>query len=218
MENNENTQILDQLKEKFNSEDFEAAIELIKSNKDSFEPGIYEYNLAIAYMKNNQFVEARVSLEEAKSNGFYSNELESALSEVKKSLEVYRLEESQNFNDTFTNVVTTVPIDLYITISLVFFVVFGVFFKKMDRYIKVVILILAFMPISFYGLFVKDYRSVVILEDQIVYSGPSQMFEQIQLIPKGMKLITGKTHNGWRYILSPSSHRGWVITDKVKKL
>lgn len=218
MENNENTQILEQLKEKFHTKDFEGAIKLIKANKDSFEPGLYEYNLAISYMKNNQMVDARVSLEEAKSKGFYSNELENALKEVKKSLEVYRLEESQDFNDNFTGFVASVPVDLYITISLIFFVVFGAFYKKMDRYIKVVILIFAFMPISFYGLFVKDYRSIVILEDQVVYSGPSEMFEQIQLIPKGMKLITGKTHNGWRYILSPSSHRGWVITDKVKKL
>ena len=88
----------------------------------------------------------------------------------------------------------------------------------MDKFIRIALLVIAFLPMSFYYLHVKDYNSIIVLEDQVVYRGPSAMFEQTQLIPKGMKILTGKTHNGWRYILSPNSHRGWFNTEKVEKL
>lgn len=218
MKNNQNTQILNDLKLFFKKGDYQSAIKLLKTNSSHFDPGIYEYNLGIAYFKNNKLVESRVLLEKAKQHGFLSNELKSSLKEVTRDLEVDRLEESQSFNDSFNKIAVEVPIDAYYSISLAFLVVLMIFYKKIDKYIRVLLLVIAFTPMAFYYLHVKNYNSTIVLENQIVYRGPSMMFEQIQLIPKGMKLITGKTHNGWRYILSPSSHQGWFNSDKVEDL
>lgn len=218
MENSKNTQILTQLKQNFENKNFDEVISLIEQNKESFDPGIYEYNIGIAYFKKGNLVDARVWFEKAKLKGFYSNELMTALKDVTSKLEVKRLEESQSIHDSFSNISTLLPVDVYVTLSLIFFVILGVFYKKMDKYIRLVVLVLAFMPLAFYFMYAKNYHSIIVLEDQIVFRGPSEMFEQTQLIPKGMKLITGKTHNGWRYILSPESHKGWFKSTKVEKL
>ena len=218
MEKNKNSQILNDLKVFFQKEDYNSAIDLIKSNQNSFEPGLYEYNLGISYFKNNEIVQSRVWLEKAKQNGFYSNELQSALEKVTSKLEVTRLEESQSFSDTFNQISVDLPVDAYYTVSLTFFVLLAFLYKRMDKYLRVLMLVIAFSPLAFYHIHVKVYHSIIVLEDQIVYRGPSAMFEQIQLIPKGMKLLTGKTHNGWRYILTPSSHRGWFNSEKVQEL
>lgn len=218
MENSKNTQILNELKQSFEKKDYDAAIALINSNKTKFDPGVYEYNLGIAYYKKGDLVTARVWLEKAKGKGFYSNKLLSAIKEVSQELEVNRLEEAQGFNDSFSQFIASVPIDAYITLSLFFLVLLGIFFKKIDKYIRIILLVLAFLPVTFYGFYAKDFHSIIVLDDEIVYRGPSTMFEQIQLIPKGMKILTGQTYNGWRYIVSPSSHQGWFHTDKVEKL
>lgn len=218
MENNKNTQILNNLKTYFEKAEYDSAINLIKTNKSAFEPGVYEFNLGIAYYKNNDLVVSRIWLEKAKQQGFLSSELNIALEEVTSKLEVYRLEESQSFSDSLNQFSVGVPVDAYYTISLVFLVIFVALYRKVDKYLKLLIIILAITPISYYQFHVKKYNSIIVLEDQVVYRGPSAMFEQIQLIPKGMKLLTGKTHNGWRYILTPSSHQGWFNTNKVEDL
>lgn len=218
MENNKNSQILTDMKLFFDKKDYKSVIQLLKSNSNKFDPGVYEYNLGIAYFKNNDLVNSRVWLEKAKQNGFLSSELNNALEEVSVKLEVNRLEESQSLNDSFNQFAVNTPVDAYFTISLLFLVLVAFFYKKIDKYIRVILLVIAFTPIAFYQLHVKNYRPIIVLEDQIVYRGPSAMFEQIQLIPKGMKLLTGKTHNGWRYIITPSSHQGWFNTDKVEDL
>lgn len=218
MENNKNSQILKQLKQFFDNEEYNSAVELIKANKDKFEPGVYEYNLGVAYYKNDSLVSSRVWFEKARQEGFISNELNGALEEVTTKLEVVRLEESQSFNDSFNSFAVNIPVDAYYTVTLLFLVLLAVFYKKIDKYIKVIILVISFLPMSFYHFHVKDFNSIIVLEDQVVYRGPSAMFEQTQIIPKGMKLLTSKTHGDWRYVLTPSSHRGWFKTKKVESL
>jgi hypothetical protein len=91
-------------------------------------------------------------------------------------------------------------------------------YKKLDKYIRLIILFLGLLPTVFYFQHVNQHEKIIVLEDEYVYRGPSKMFEQIQIIPKGMKLFTGKNYNGWRYIVTPTSHQGWFTTNKVKSL
>lgn len=218
MEKSKDLSILDEFKVLFEKKDYQKAADFLHKHKDKFETGVFDYNLGLVYLKNNQFVKARVSLEKAKINGFYSNEVQAALSEVTESLDVKMLEEPTSFSDSFNSIVLQVPFDAYVFVTLFFVTISIATYKKFDKYIRLIIFVLGLLPTVFYFQHVNQHEKIIVLEDEYVYRGPSKMFEQIQIIPKGMKLFTGKNYNGWRYIVTPTSHQGWFTTNKVKSL
>ena len=218
MENTKNSEILAEFKTLYLKQEYDQAISLLKTNEEKFDKGLLEYNLGLLNLKKGNFVEARVLLEKAKLHGFYSNELNNALSEVKKNLDVSTLEASSTLSDDFNQVSLQVPFDAYLFVCLFFIVLVLGFYKKIDKYIRIILFVFAMLPIVFYFQHVKQHEKIIVLEDQYVYRGPSKMFEQTQLIPKGMKLLTGKNHNGWRYIVTPESHKGWFYSNDVENL
>lgn len=218
MENNKKLSKLKEFKALFEKQDYDGAIKFLDENKQNFDEGVYQYNLGLTYLKKGQLVEARVLFEKSKLNGFFSNEVDLALKEATSGLEVKTLEESSSFSDDFNNIVLQIPFDVYFLISLIFVAIVIGFYKKLDKYIRIIIFVFAMLPTVFYYQHVNQHEKIVVLEDQYVYRGPSKMFEQIQMIPKGMKLFTGKDHNGWRYIVTPQSHRGWFKSEKVESL
>lgn len=218
MENLTEAQILSNFRESFESQKYDDAMSILKTNQLSFDPGVYEYNMALVYLKKEDFVNARINFEKAQINGFMSNELSIGLSKVREVLEVDRLEEPKGAQDTFNNIVIQIPFDIYIFASLSVGLLFLLLFKRIDKVLRIILLIISFMPLTFYYIYVNKFNTVVTYEDSIVYRGPSKMFEQIQIIPKGMKLITGEDHGGWKFIIVPESHKGWFFAENVEKL
>ena len=218
MENQIKTEILSELKKYFEVKDYSSAIKLLNENRGQFEPGVFNYNLGLALLQSEDPVMARVQFEKAKIHGLYSNELMHALDETTQKLQVKTLEESQTFSDQFNKITLGTPFDVYITISLSIAIVALLLHRRVDKLVTFLMILFATAPLIFYSQYVNKYNATVVLEDQVVYRGPSKMFEQIQLIPQGMKIYTGKEFDGWRYIIAPESHRGWFFTQKVEVL
>lgn len=218
MEKNKIMPVLEEFKTLYQKQKYQEAIKLLQKSKDKFEPGVYEYNLGLVFMRNDQLVQARIQFEKAKYNGFYSTELKEAMSEVTSRLEVKTLEQPSTFKDEFNSVVLQVPFDVYIFISLIFIFLVLWLYKKIDKYQTTILALFAILPTVFYYQYVARHEKIILLNDEFLYRGPSKMFEQIQLAPKGMKLFTGKDHNGWRFVESPESHKGWFKTDQVEKI
>jgi len=110
------------------------------------------------------------------------------------------------------------PFDAYLTIALTTAVFYAILYRKLDKMVRVLMIVLVTIPLIFYSQYVNKYNAAIVLEDQVIYRGPSKMFEQIQLVPQGMKIYTGKEFEGWRYIIAPESHRGWFYSEKVEVL
>ena len=63
MENLTEAQILSNFRESFESQKYDDAMSILKTNQLSFDPGVYEYNMALVYLKKEDFVNARINFE-----------------------------------------------------------------------------------------------------------------------------------------------------------
>ena len=51
-----------------------------------------------------------------------------------------------------------------------------------------------------------------------IYRGPSRIFEQVQTLAPGVKVLFSKESKDWKYIEYPELFRGWVYKNKALKL
>jgi len=214
-----NNEILSQFKSLYGKENFEDALDLLKGSIGKFDDGVYHYNMGIVNLKLDKLPIARYHFEKSRKEGFYSPELERALALTKFELRVTNLEESSTPVDYINDVTLNIPMQAYITISAIFILFFVLFYSKIvSKILKSFLVVLSLFPIVFYFVYPAKYNSQIAVDNLIIYSGPSKIFEQIQEVPEGMKVFTGEDFNGWKYIIHPDSHRGWVTTSKLEML
>jgi len=219
MSNNSNTNILTEFRVFFNAGEYDKAKEVLISQKHLFDPGVYEYNLGIVNYKTGNLVSARVNFEKAQIKGFYSKEVKEALKEVKSELGVISLEEVSSPLNSFKSFSYQVPVEIYLSITLLFAILFTIFRKSVtSKILRVFIFIIILLPTIFFYKEVQMKKVEVAKEEHFVFAGPSKMFEQVQLIPAGMKIITGKEVPGWKYIEIPESHSGWIEDTQLERL
>jgi uncharacterized protein YgiM (DUF1202 family) len=170
-------------------------------------------------MKQDFYALARINFEKAKEFGFMTNELDSALTEVKDALDVTVLEQSSSASDSINEVLFDLPKELFFSISILFLILFTLLYKKIGSLpLRVLSLVITIFPIVFYLTVISDKSEVILLEDHAVRRGPSKMFEEVQLVPKGMKVFINDQVDGWNFIVHPKSHQGWIKTKSLEKI
>jgi hypothetical protein len=219
MNNNSNTNILKQFKSLYETQKYEDALTLLHQNKPMFDPGVYEFNIGLIYMKQDFYALARINFEKAKEFGFMTNELDSALTEVKDALDVTVLEQSSSASDSVNEVLFDLPKELFLSISILFLILFTLLYKRIGSMpLRILSLVITIFPIVFYLTVISDKSEVILLEDHAVRRGPSKMFEEVQLVPKGMKVFINDQVDGWNFIVHPKSHQGWIKTKSLEKI
>jgi hypothetical protein len=219
MNNNSNTNILSEFKSFYENKNYEDALTLLHENRPKFDPGVYEYNIGLIYMKQDHYVLARINFEKAKEFGFMTNELNSALNEAKSALQVTVLEDSSSTSDSFNEVLFDLPKEIFFSVSILLLIVFTMLYKRLGSLpIKLVGFIVTVFPIVFYFIVISNKSEVVLLEDHAVRRGPSTMFEEVQLVPKGMKVFINDEVEGWNFIVHPKSHQGWIKTKSLERI
>ena len=219
MNNNSNTIILKEFKSLYETKKYEDALTILHENKPMFDPGVYEFNIGLIYIKQEHYTLARINLERAKEYGFMNNELNSALDEVKNFLDVTRLEENVSASDNINEILFDLPKEIFFSISVLLIIIFILYYKKIQSVaIRIASLVIIIFPIVFYFTVVSGKSEVVLLEELPVRRGPSEMFEEVQVVPKGMKVFINDQIGGWNLIVHPKSHQGWIKTEKVEKI
>ncbi len=171
------------------------------------------FNKAYLNYEKGDFPLAKLQLEKAKYSGLFSNELLSAKELVQTKLEINELENSLEISDKIhLESLSTPPL---------FFLVIGLFFSvvTVSAYLKKSWLLLfcstALTLAAFgYNYSLKKYELFVSVENQNVFLGPSKIFEQVQVLPKGIKYSISKRSKEWYYIESPKEFRGWINKNK----
>jgi hypothetical protein len=218
MEKSEMEQVLKEFKKYYDTSQYDSAYELLMQNQNSFDPGVWHYNIAIVSLKNNKPVKARIHLEKAKKSGLYSNELNEALRDTTEKLQVRSIESASDWADNFNLAISQTPYDVFLTVALIFFIILIIMVKKLKGVAKWLMIIPVIVPLFFYYFYVRHFNTLITYQNEIVYNGPSQMFDQVQLLPRGTKFITSKRYEQWYFIIYPSSHQGWVMPKKVEQL
>ena len=207
---------LTQFKQLFEQKKFDEAIVELKSLRLDIDPGLYEFNLATIYLKKEDFFNARKYFEKAKDLGFLSNETQAGLEKSKELLEVKLLEAPMDFQSGIEKMILTSSLELFVVVSLLLGM--PVLIGRLNKYLRVSFLILSFIPISFYYKEVKQYSRLIATDTILVLEGPSRMFEEVQVLPRGMVFIVKEKVEGWLKVQYPKSHIGWIKNSKTEKL
>lgn len=211
--------IEEQYKKLFEAESHKEAIDLLKKNKNSFDPALYHYNLGINYAKIGKLAVGRFHLEKSLQAGFYSPQVRDSLEHTKELLGVRDLEQKESISDYAYDGALNSSIFTGLNISLVLLIILFFQSKHIKQlWIKLSLALLALLPLGGQLYLKSNYSVMISLEESQVRGGPSKIFETNQEILPGMKFIGTKSFNGWRYVISPSSHKGWIESDSVVNL
>lgn len=175
---------------------------------------ILNYNLGFLEYKKGNLVVSRKYLEQAKFSGMLSEEVDGALKLVRTELDLVYTESDISDFDNFILNSASLPSHFYPTLSVITFLLALVLMIKNK---KILCVFSSFFGIIFLLVFfgIKDFKIQYNLVENIVYRGPSRIFEEKQVLPPGAKFIISKEADEWKYIKYPTIYEGWVYKNKA---
>jgi hypothetical protein len=216
MSDNLNNNLLEPFKDLFEQNKFDEALEVLQSLKADIDPGLYEFNVGSVFFAKKDYFHARKNFELAKERGFYSSETENALNKTKEILEVNYLEEPSSPQEFLEQTLVTSSLDVFVIVSLSLLLLSLV--SKFHKIIRIALVLFAFFPVSFCHFEVSKYTRVIATEGISILRGPSKMFEETQIIPKGMVFIVKSKVDDWIEVAYPKSHSGWIKNKSMESL
>lgn len=203
----------------FESGDYQGAIRLLRANKESFDSALYHYNLGINHARLEQLPLARYHFEKARDNGLYSPELRESLQQVKKLTGAQVMEKKSDLTDYLYDWTLSSSLYTGFNISLILGIVLMTQLKKIPRFwIKLLLALIVLTPLAVQVYYKKNYSQAIVMQTKAVLAGPSEIFEQTQELTPGIKISVSENFNGWRRIVAPASHKGWIRAGKLKEL
>lgn len=219
MEDLSTNSVLKSLESHYQQGKFLEAIELLEKNKSIFDPALYHFNLGTTYAKSEQYSLSRLHLEKALSLGADPIKTNTNINFVIQKLGLELVESKLSPVDKFLHSSQAYQFNMYATISLVFIIIYLVFYKKMKNHIwRAFFLMLCLMPLALRFFFLQDRIRGIVIETSQLKEGPSEVFNNISEVPKGLKIIINQSRDGWSFISSPQDYIGWIKDEEFKKI
>lgn len=197
--------------------EFSKAKNILLSDKEISKP-LKAYNLGyIEYIQGN-YVDARILLESAKSEGLYSVELIKALDEVKQKLQIVGIEDQSSAFEKAIIESLSYSEDLIFSLISVFGLIAAVCFYFSRKIIAIIPLAISLVIISYYLIIYNQYQLSFAVNEANIHEGPSRIFEQTQRTLRGMRIVVDKVEGDWSHIKYPEQYSGWAYKLEDKKL
>ena len=216
MENDNTNKVLKELQDLYLKGDIENFKSKLINNKSQMSDGLFHYNLGTAFAKQGNYAAARYNLEKSMTSGFIHPSLRKNLNSIKEKLNTAK-DDTSHTSSVFTGIVTTSsPIFLSISLSLILIVslLWKIKFIEKLRYL----LLLSFIsmtPIAIKTYYSKEYKVGINIKKIKVFEGPSEIYESINEVEAGQKLIIGKSYEEWSLIEWPPENIGWIKRDDL---
>jgi hypothetical protein len=218
MANNSMTNILKSVEELYLKKQYDEALDALLKHKDSFDSGLFHYNLGSVYLKMGNVGAARYNLEKSKDSGFSLGLVNKNINIIKQNVNVVGLEKSDSIYEQAIGFSINKSSYLVGTVFLLcaIVVLLLAIFKKIKSW-SIIIGLLLFLsiPVSLKVFVDKRFDRAVALRDLSLHEGPSKIYEESGEIRAGSKVIIGKSVNGWLFVKYPESVAGWVKRDDV---
>lgn len=219
MGNNNISEIVSSLKTLIDTQQWQNALNLLNEHKDQFDSAIYHYNVAVVKVNLAQSSDAMYHFEMAKSLGLQSPELINSINSLKEQLNISYIENSLEFIDLMHQLLFQLPNQFYYSVSILMLIlVFWNFKLIVTRLFKVLLILVSIAPSIFFTSYIKPKEMAIIQANLKVYAGPSRIFDQVQEIPEGAKIIIGNDYNNWKQVIYPQRFKGWIFSDKYKAI
>ena len=178
---------------------------------------IKSFNKSYLEYKKGNLVEALAQIDTAKYNGMISEEVRQATEKIKTELGITVFEREYSLTENLMFESKLLPKEFYPTISLILLLMGGLLLIKGKKILSSFLAICFLCVLSFH-LFVTGLKAAYNLEERIIYRGPSKIFEEVQVLPAGVKFIYTKESENWKYIEYPRMFKGWVHMSKEIKI
>ncbi len=172
------------------------------------------YNKAFVYYHREKPIQALRLLEKAKYSGYLSENSTNAINMIKEELEILHIENEFSLLEKSLLGIKSMPTDFTPAVGSVFLIT-ALGFVFLRKYIIASFLSLGVIGAFGVSLYIGNYKMFYNLEEETVYKGPSKIFEPVQILPRGLKVIFTKSDADWKYIEYPSAYQGWVYQPKV---
>jgi len=202
----------------YTTKDYDGGIKFLQSIKSSLDDSVYHYNLGTFLAKKNELSQARFHFEVAKDLNFNKSMLENNLKVVKQTLQVNIIEEPETITEHLIGGVDAFPKDYFLSFFLVILLISSIIYKKYKSLTaSILLMLLALVPLGTNKYIKTKYKQAVVIENSPVFDGPSDVFEQINEAPNGVKIILSeKRENNWFFIDYPTALRGWIKLKHAK--
>lgn len=212
------SKIVHSLKNFIDNAQWEDAINLLETNKDQFDSALYHYNLGVVKVNMSDYSIAMYHFEKAKQLGFSSIELTNSINSLQEKLNVSYIYDSLGAGDYCNLLLFDLPQSFYYSIFLIGLILLIVNIKKITTTLRITYFLVSLLPVFIFNFYILP-KNIVISQSSIkVYTGPSRIFDQVQEIPEGVKLIIGKQYNGWKKVIYPHRFEGWISSDRYLDL
>lgn len=192
------------------------AKEVLNNAKDNLEPSIYWFNMGLADAKLEQWAQARISL--LKSQKISArNETNINLEIVEGHLAVSEYESPQTIKDYGIQSTYFVGTQLALTINLALLVIGLWNYNKKKKLKEFIIILCLMLGLSALSIWTKNWPWYVASNEVAIYHGPSALFDQKGVIPKGIKIL-GKEKDNWIQVIYPSRLEGWIKKELISEL
>lgn len=206
-------EILKQAQQFFVNKDYESALSVIREGKKHLDPGLFHYNLGSIYTKSGDLGAGRFHLEKAKKAGFNYPMLWKNLKYIKNQPQVMDPTKSKDYQEVLVGKVLDVPSSFFIIFSLACLVLLVFLARKsiinIKKFVVLAVLFVLIPPITSFVI-KNGYKYAITLKPVRVYEGPSKIYPDFGEVSAGSRVIVGRFHDSWFFLLSPSSISGWV--------
>lgn len=206
-------QILKQAQQFFVNKDYESALSVIREGKPLLDSGLFHYNLGSIYTKSGELGPGRFHLEKAKKEGFNYPMLWKNLKYIKNQPQIMDPTKSKDLQEVFVGHVLDVPSSFVTIFSLMILVMLLFFYRRSAiklRAFIVLVVVFSLAPLAGSFAIKRDYRYAITLKPVRVYEGPSKIYPDLGEVAAGSRVIVGRFHDSWYFLMSPSSISGWV--------
>ncbi len=218
MANNSTTNILKSVEELYLKKQYEEAIDTLLKHKDTFNSGLFHYNLGSLYLKMGNVGAARYNLEKSKDNGFNLTLVNKNLSVIKQSTNIVGLERSDSIYEQaigYSIDKSSYLIGSFFLLCTIIVLLLVLFKKIKSNFITLCLLAVLSIPVGVKIFVSARFDRAVALRDLALYEGPSKIYEESGEVGAGSKVVIGKSINGWLLIKYPESVAGWVRREDV---
>ncbi len=213
MANSKADEILKEAQQFYVNKDYDSALSVIRKGKGNLSPGLFHYNLGSIYLKKGELGPARLHLEKAKLSDFNYPMLWKNLKYIKSQSQVFDPTKSKDIQEVFVGKALDLPDSMVLIATLMVIVVLLGLFRKgivLSKKYLLVAIVLSALPLGSIFFIKKGYNYAVALKPVRVYEGPSKIYPDFGEIAPGSRVVVGRFHDNWYYVLSPSDLSGWV--------
>jgi len=189
---------------------------ILNEAKEELEPSVFWFNQGLLHAKTNNWADARISLLKSQKLIARQETLEN-LEIVEKQLVVSEIEAPRTIKDYVISSTYFAGSELALTLNLALLIIGLWNFRKTRSLRGFVGILIMMIMLSGLSLWTRTWPWVVAEEEISVFDGPSEIFESVSVIPKGIKFL-GVEQDSWIKIIYPSRLEGWIKKENISEL